>query len=499
VAVEGNITWRDTHGVSTLFLARFLCRLCHLSRTLVGLGDGLDDTDSDGLPHVANSEAAKWRIFGECFDAHWLRWNHLDNGSITRLDKFRTLLNGLAGTAIDLLEQLRELASNMGGMAIEDGGIASTDLARVVEDNDLGIEAVAAFGRVVLRIASNIATTNLLDGDVLDVEADIVTRDTLNKLLVVHLDRLDFGGHTGRCKGDDHTSLDDTSLDTADGNCADTADFVDILQRETKWFVGRTGWWVNAVNGLEQSLAGALGLGLLLPALVPRAIGRSVDHIVAVEAGDGDEGDGLWVVANLLDEVGRLLDDLVKALLGPFGRVHLVNGNNELLHSESVREQSVLASLAILGDTGLELTGAGGNDENSAVGLGGTSDHVLDEVTVARGVNDGDIVPGSLELPEGNINRDTTLTLGLELVEYPSVLEGAFTQFGGFLLELLDRTLVDTTALVDQVAGGGRLAGVDVADNDDVDMNLLLTHVDGVGLDLFWVWFGWKWTQAFWT
>ena len=44
-----------------------------------------------------------------------------------------------------------------------------------------------------------------------------------------------------------------------------------------------------------------------------------------------------------------------------------------------------------------------------------------------------------------------------------------------YLLELLDGTLVDTTALVDQVTGGGRLTGVDVADNDDVDVRLFLT------------------------
>jgi hypothetical protein len=43
-----------------------------------------------------------------------------------------------------------------------------------------------------------------------------------------------------------------------------------------------------------------------------------------------------------------------------------------------------------------------------------------------------------------------------------------------FLLELLDGTLVDTTALVDQVTSGGRLAGVDVADNDHVDVSLVL-------------------------
>lgn len=42
------------------------------------------------------------------------------------------------------------------------------------------------------------------------------------------------------------------------------------------------------------------------------------------------------------------------------------------------------------------------------------------------------------------------------------------------LLELLDGTLVDTTALVDQVTSGGRLAGVDVADNDHVDVSLVL-------------------------
>lgn len=50
--------------------------------------------------------------------------------------------------------------------------------------------------------------------------------------------------------------------------------------------------------------------------------------------------------------------------------------------------------------------------------------------------DDGDIVLGSLELPEGNIDSDTTLTLGLQFVENPGVLEGALTQLGGFLRTL---------------------------------------------------------------
>ena len=74
------------------------------------------------------------------------------------------------------------------------------------------------------------------------------------------------------------------------------------------------------------------------------------------------------------------------------------------------------------------------------------------------------------ELPEGNIDGDTTLTLSLELVEHPGVLEGALTHLLSLLLELLDGPLVDTTALVDQVASGGGLAGVDVTDDDDVDV-----------------------------
>lgn len=43
------------------------------------------------------------------------------------------------------------------------------------------------------------------------------------------------------------------------------------------------------------------------------------------------------------------------------------------------------------------------------------------------------------------------------------------------LLELLNGSLVNTTAFVDQVASRGRLARVDVTDNNDVDVKLFLT------------------------
>ena len=50
------------------------------------------------------------------------------------------------------------------------------------------------------------------------------------------------------------------------------------------------------------------------------------------------------------------------------------------------------------------------------------------------------------------------------------------TNLGSFLLELLDGPLVDSSALVDQVPGGGGLAGVDMADDHDVDVDLFFSH-----------------------
>lgn len=68
--------------------------------------------------------------------------------------------------------------------------------------------------------------------------------------------------------------------------------------------------------------------------------------------------------------------------------VHLVDSHNKLADTKSEGQKGVLASLTILGDTSLELTSTSSDDENSTVSLGGTSNHVFDEVTVSRGIND---------------------------------------------------------------------------------------------------------------
>jgi hypothetical protein len=472
-------------SVSLAGIRLFLCSLLgslgdFASTALLSLGNRLDDTDSDGLSHVTDSEATKGWVVSESLNAHGLGRNHLDDSCVTGLDEFGGVFNGLASAAVDLLKQFSELASNVGGVAVKDRSIASADLTRVVENDDLSIEGVGTLWRVVLGVTGNVTTADFLHRDVLDVETNVVTWKTFDELFMMHLNRLDFSGDVSGGKSDDHASLDNTSLDTTNRDRANTGDLVHILERKTERLVSRTRGRVDGVNRLEKSLSGSLAsFGLLLPALVPWRIGGDINHVVAVEAGDGDEWHGFGVVADLLDEVGSFFDDFIVTLLRPLGSVHLVDGDDKLLDTKSVGEKGVLASLTVFGDTSLKFTGTCSNDENSAVCLGSTSDHVLDEVTMTWGVDDGDHVARSLEFPESDIDGNTTLALGLELVENPGIFEGTLAQLGSFLLELLDGTFVNATALVDQVAGSSGLARVDVSDDDNVDMSLLFTHVDG--------------------
>jgi hypothetical protein len=154
----------------------------------------LDNTNSNSLSHVTNGETSERRVVSEGLNTHGLGWNHLDNGSITRLDELGGVLNRLSSTSINLLQELGELAGNVSSVAIQDWSVTGTDLTRVVEDNDLSVKRLGSLGRIVLRITSYVTTADFLNRDVLDVEANVVTWETLNKLLVVHLNRLDFSG-----------------------------------------------------------------------------------------------------------------------------------------------------------------------------------------------------------------------------------------------------------------------------------------------------------------
>merc|ERR1719220_2779110 len=219
--------------------------------SLIKLLNRLDNTNSHSLPHVPNSEPTKGRVLLEGLYAHGLGRHQLDNGGVTGLDLAGVVLHLLTRPTVDLLQKLGELA---GGVGVQHGGVALLDLTGVVQDDDLGVEGNRLLGGVVLGVGGDVAPPDVLDGDVLDVEADVVAWDTLGQGLVVHLDGLDLSGDVGGGKGDDHAGLDDTGLDSADGHCADTADLVDVLEGQPQGLVGGPGRGDDGVKSLEEGL-----------------------------------------------------------------------------------------------------------------------------------------------------------------------------------------------------------------------------------------------------
>ena len=137
-----------------------------LATRLVGLINGLDDTDGNSLSHVTDGETTKWWVFVIGLDAHWLAWDKLGNAGITGLDELGVRLEGLASSTIDLLDKLSELASNVGSVTIQNGSVTSANLTGVVEDDDLSGEGGGLLGGVVLGVRGDVTTADILDRDV---------------------------------------------------------------------------------------------------------------------------------------------------------------------------------------------------------------------------------------------------------------------------------------------------------------------------------------------
>lgn len=234
------------------------------------------------------------------------------------------------------------------------------DLSGVVHDDNLGGEGLALSGGDVLGVTSDHTTADILDGQVLDVETNVVSGESLRELDVVHLDGLDLSGQTSGGESDDHAGLEDTGLNTADGDSSDTSDLVHILKGDTEGLVSRALGLDDGIKSLNEG-----------GALVPGEVGGPLEHVVTVPSGDGDEGDLLGVVSDLLDEGRGLLHDFVVTGLGVVGGllIHLVDGDDHLSHTQGVGKESVLTGLTSLGNTSLELTSGGGNDQHGGISL----------------------------------------------------------------------------------------------------------------------------------
>ena len=108
----------------------------------------------------------------------------------------------------------------MSGVTIQDGRVSVGNLSGVVQHDNLSGEVSNAGGGLVLGVRGNISSLDVLDRNVLDVEANVVSRYGLGQRLVMHLHRLDLSGQHAGGEGNDHAGLNDTSLNTAHGDCS---------------------------------------------------------------------------------------------------------------------------------------------------------------------------------------------------------------------------------------------------------------------------------------
>jgi len=420
-------------------------------------------------------------------------------GSLVGLERVR----GLELLAASLLTDLPVKGGHTAGRATTadetDRGVTDLELTGDIKSLDLGgevLDVLEGFISLVDHDITNVGHVGLVK--TLDVHTDIVTSLGLVDALVMHLDSEDLtgarvGGGMGREEDDISVRLDGTLLDTAGKDITDTLDLVDTRDRGTHGGVSLTGRELNKVveGGLEGGdLDFLAGERLGLDTSPPGHVGRLLEEVVTDPARDGEDGDGVrdevLLPANLGEHIAHLITDFFVTSLLVTGRglfVHLVDTNEELLDTKKVDKTGVLAGLALnvtslvvtLLDSGGEVT-IGGNHKKSNIGLGGTGNHVLDEITMAGGINDGVMPVIREEFLGGAGDGDTTLTLVLLAIHVEGESEGGLAETVGFLLELLHLTLGDTSELEEKATSGGRLAGIDVTANNDGQMFLSVSH-----------------------
>merc|ERR1719231_1985500 len=132
-----------------------------------------------------------------------------------------------------------------------------------------------------------------------------------------------------------------------------------------------------------------------------------------------------------------------------------------------------LTSLVVAPGNGSGKVTIGRHHDKCDISLRGTCDHVLDEVTMSWGINNGVMPLLSEELLCGACDCHTTLALLLLAIHVEGEGEGSFAKALSLLLELLKLTLRDTTQLKEQAACGCALSTIDMTADDNGEMLFL--------------------------
>jgi hypothetical protein len=108
--------------------------------------------------------------------------------------------------------------------------------------------------------------------------------------------------------------------------------------------------------------------------------------------------------------------------------------------------------------------------------LRGSSDHVLDKVSVARSINDGKVVLWGLKLSQGDIDGNSTFSFALEFIQNEGKFERCLAKSLSFGFQLFNGSLIDASALEDQVTSGSTFTSVNMTNDNDIDVSFVFAH-----------------------
>ena len=305
---------------------------------------------------------------------------------------------------------------------------------------DLGLEDLVGMNRTGL--SQNLATLDLGTVNTTQQSADVIASLSIVQRLTEHLQAGDGGGQTVGLNADDlHciANLSNATLNTTGSNSTTAGNGHDILDGHQEGLVLLTiGVGDIGIDSVHQ----------LLDALVSGIIGI-VGSLQSLQSGaTNDRG----VVAREV-VLGQQLTDLhldqIQQLL-VVDHIALVHEDNDIGHADLTSQQDVLTGLG-------HGTIGSSNDQDSAVHLSSTSDHVLDVVSMARAVNVSIVTSVGLILNVSGVDRDTTSTLLRSLIDVGVVHE--------LCVALQCQVLGDSS-------GQSGLAVVNVTDGADVNMRL---------------------------
>ena len=312
--------------------------------------------------------------------------------------------------------------------------------------NELG-EGVDGAG-----LAEDLAALDLGLGNTAEQSTNVIAGFGVVEQLVEHFDTGDDGLTTLVGQADDLdflAELELTTLNSTGGDGAAAGDGEDVLNGHQEGHVGLTvgsgDIIVNSVHELlDAGILGGVGIG-----------GLGNESVQSGALDDGNLITGELVAGEQLTDFH--LDELEQLLIVDL--IALVQEDNDGGNANLTGEQDVLAGLG-------HRTVGSGDDQDRAVHLGSTGDHVLDIVGVARAVNVSIVTLLGLILNVGRVDGNAALAL------FGSLIDGAVVGVLG--LALHGEPLGDGS-------GQGGLTMVDVTDGADVYVGLsslefLLSH-----------------------